>query len=68
MTICIFEHVQCTFSGDGHIMADSPAAMAAGSGKAARLRPTRTRIESACRGTWALVTIDQFRHWALQTV
>jgi hypothetical protein len=20
-----------------------------------------------CRGTWARVTIDQFRHWALQT-
>jgi hypothetical protein len=22
----------------------------------------------ACRGTWARVTIDKFRHWALQTL
>jgi hypothetical protein len=48
-------------------LAHARAARVAEEGAAAALEARARAGQVACRGTWARVTIDQFRHLALQT-
>jgi hypothetical protein len=47
--------------------APSPKRTMAGSATSASAASRGSVCRVACRGAWARITIDQFRHWALHT-